>query len=139
MSTSAVLSQGTKLYREEPTTPGIFTEIPDVIQISGPDATKSEIRVTDLSSSAEQYLGGLPDFGRVQAKLHYRSTNAVHAALFTDFSDTTSPVRNWRIVLLNGTQLNFPGFVYAFPIEIQPNAVVEATFTIRLSDKVTQV
>ena len=139
MSRDAVLTQGTKLYREDPTAPGSYSPIPEIISISGPDATKAEIRVTDLDSLAEEYLGGLADFGRMSVELYYRGTLAIHAALLADFKDPTSPVRNWRLSFVNGKQWNFSAAVFGFPLSVQSNDTDKVTMTLRLSGSVTEV
>jgi len=136
MSQNAVLTQGTKLYYS---TDGVaFTAVPEIISISGPDATKSEIRASDLDSLAEEYLGGLADFGRMSVEIYYRATLAIHAALFADFKDPTSPVRFWRQDFVNGKKWSFNASIFAFPLNVQPNDTVKATLTLRLSGTVTE-
>jgi hypothetical protein len=138
MGQDAVLTQGTKLFRKNPSTL-VYDPVPGSISLSGPDAQKSEIRVTDLDSLAEEYKGGLADFGRLTIELYYNSlASAVHAAMFADFSDTTSPVRRWRIDFVNGKKWWFSGYVAAFPNNTQPNDTNKVTVTIRLSGIVAE-
>src|SRR5678815_5098226 len=139
MSTGAVLSQGTLLQRGDGATPEVFTTIPEIISISGPDATKAEIRVTDLASLAEEFVGGLADFGRMSVEIYYRGTLAIHQALFNDFADPTSPIRNYKLSFTNGKFWTFAASVFAFPMSIQPNDTDKVTVTLRLSGKVTEI
>ena len=132
MSQNAVLSQGTKLYRQNPSTL-VFEAIPEIFQITGPDATKPEIRQTDFDSTGEEYSGGLPDFGRITAEMFLRLTLAIHAAIYADFADTTSPKRTWRLDLIDGKKFTFTAAVFGLPINIAQGDSVKATATFRLS------
>lgn len=139
MSQNAVLTQGTLLKRGDGGSPEVFTTVPDVTAISGPDATKSEIEVTDLSSTAKEFKGGLADFGRLTVDLNYIPGNAIHTAMRNDFISNASPVRNWQILFVNGKQWNFQGYVGAFPGNTQPDSVQKSSMTIRLSGPVVEV
>src|SRR5262245_3950652 len=139
MSQNAVLTQGTLLKRGDGGSPEVFTTVPDVTALSGPDATKSEIEVTDLSSTAKEFKGGLADFGRLTVELNYIPGNPVHAAMRNDFISIASPVRNWQIAFVNGKQWNFAGYVASFPGNTQPDSVQKSSMTIRLSGLVTEV
>ena len=139
MSQNAVLTQGTLLKRGDGGAPEVFTTVPDVTAISGPDATKSEIEVTDLASTAKEFKGGLADFGRLTVDLNYIPGNPVHTAMRNDFVSAASPVRNWQILFVNGKQWNFAGYVGAFPGNTQPDSVQKSSMTIRLSGPVVEV
>lgn len=139
MSQNAVLTQGTLLKRGDGASPEVFTTVPDVVSISGPDASKGEIEVTDLSSTAKEFKGGLADFGRMTVELNYIPGNAVHGAMRTDFISSASPVRNWQLLFVNGKQWNFAGYIAAFPGNTQADSVQKSSMTIRLSGSVTEV
>jgi hypothetical protein len=139
MSQNAVLTQGTILKRGDGATPEVFTTVPDVVSISGPDATKAEIDVTDLLSTAKEFKGGLADFGRLTVELNYIPGNSVHTAMRNDFINASSPVRNWQILFVNGRQWNFAGYVGGFPGNTQADNVQKGTLTIRLSGPVVEV
>jgi len=139
VSQNAVLTQGTLLKRGDGGSPEVFTTVPDVTALSGPDATKSEIEVTDLSSTAKEFKGGLADFGRLTVDLNYIPGNAVHSAMRNDFISAASPVRNWQILFVNGKQWNFAGYVASFPGNTQPDSVQKSSMTIRLSGQVVEV
>jgi hypothetical protein len=139
MSQNAVLTQGTQLLRGDGAAPEVFSNIPEIISISGPDATKAEIRVTDLGSTAEEFVGGLADFGRMSIEMYYRGTLLIHQQLFADFKNPTSPIRNFKLAFTNGKFWNFAASVFAFPMSIQPNETDKVTMTLRLSGTVTEV
>jgi hypothetical protein len=140
MSQNAVLTQGTILQRGDGATPTeVFTAVPDVVSITGPDATKAEIDVTDLASTAKEFKGGLADFGRMVVELNYIPGNTIHDVIRDDFNSPASPVRNWRLIFVNGFRWNFSGYVGAFPGNTQPDSVQKSAMTIRLSGPVVEV
>lgn len=66
MSSNALESQGMTIARGDGATPTeVFTTIPEVKSISGPDGSANEIDVTDLSSSAKEFRMGLQDEGNI--------------------------------------------------------------------------
>jgi hypothetical protein len=138
MSQNAVLTQGTILGRGDGGTPEVFTTVPDVVSISGPDATKAEIDVTDLQSAAKEYKGGLADFGRMTVEMNYIPGNVVHTAIRNDFISNLSPVRNWKLTFVNGRFWNFAAFVSGFPGSTQADSVHKASLTLRLSGPVVE-
>lgn len=139
MSQNAVLTQGTTLQRGDGSTPEVFTTVPDVLSISGPDASKAEIDVTDLSSTAKEFKGGLADFGRMTVELNYIPGNPIHTAIRNDFINALSPVRNYKLNFVNGHYWAFAAFVSGFPGNTQADSVEKATLTLRLSGPVTEV
>ena len=139
MSQNAVLTQGTILQRGDGGSPEVFVAVPDVTQISGPDASKAEIEVTDLGSTAKEFKGGLADFGRMTVDLNYIPGNAIHSAMRNDFISASSPVRNWRMLFVNGKRWDFAGYIAAFPGSTQPDSVQKSSMTIRLSGAVVEV
>lgn len=138
MSQNAVLTQGTLLKRGDGGSPEVFATVPDVTALAGPDATKAEIDVTDLASTAKEYKGGLADFGRLTVDLNYIPGNPVHTAMRSDFISASSPVRNWQILFVNGKRWDFAGYVAAFPGNTQPDSVQKSSMTIRLSGPVVE-
>ena len=81
-----LLSQGTGIYLNDLTaSPVAFAEIGQVMTISGPDGSASEIDVTNLASSAKEFVIGLPDEGSVsmEVSFDYQSATAMHDKLHT--------------------------------------------------------
>jgi Lambda phage tail tube protein, TTP len=132
MSQNATLTQGTKLYRQNPSTL-VYEAVPEVSSITGPDITKSEIKQTDFDSTAEEYSGGLVDFGRMTVDLYLRLDVAMHATIYADVIDATSPKRTWRLDFTNGKKLTFSASVFGLPMNLAANESVKATMTLRLS------
>ena len=104
----------------------------------GPTATKAQIDVTDLSSTAKQFLGGLADFGQMTVEIHYIPGNAVHTAIRNDFINAASPVHNWKLLFVNSHQWAFQAFVMGFPGNTQMDATQKGTITLRLTGPVVE-
>lgn len=138
MSQNAVLTQGTLLKRGDGGSPETFQTVPDVTAMSGPDASKNEIPVTDLASLAQEFKGGLPDFGRLTLEMNYIPGNAIHTAMRNDFNSGSSPVRNWRIAFVNGFRWVFQAYVASFPGNIQGDSVQKASVVLRITGPVTE-
>jgi hypothetical protein len=138
MSQNAVLTQGTLLKRGDGGSPEVFVTVPDVVSMSGPDASKAEIDVTDLASTALEFKGALADSGRLTLEMNYIPGNAVHTAMRNDFNSGASPVRNWRIAFVNGYRWSFTAYVASFPGNIQGNSVQKASVVLRISGQVVE-
>ena len=139
MSQNAVLTQGTILQRGDGAgPPEVFTAVPDVISIAGPDSTKAEIDVTDLASVAKEFKGGLADYGRMTVELNYIPGNTVHTAMRNDFASAASPVRSWKLLFVNDKQWDFSGYVASFPGNTATDSVQKSSMVIRLTGAVVE-
>jgi len=138
MSQNAVLTQGTILARGDGGSPEVFATITDIVSITGPDATKAEIDVTDLGSAAKQFKGGLADFGRMSCEMHYIPGNAIHTLIRNDFLNAASPERNYRLTFVNGKKWDFSAYVAGMPGNIAGDNVVRATLNLRLTGPVVE-
>jgi hypothetical protein len=138
MSQNAVLTQGTVLARGDGGSPEVFATVPDVVSITGPDATKAEIDVTDLGSTAKEFKGGLADFGRMSCEIHYIPGNPIHTLIRNDFINAASPVRNWRLTFVNGKKWDFSAYVTGMPGNVAGDNVVRSTLSLRLSGPVVE-
>lgn len=140
MSTSALESQGVTIGVGDAASPEAYTDIPDVMEISGPDGSAAEIDVTDLSSSAKEFRRGLPDNGSVSLTLFYRPAQTQHAQLKSDFDSSTEQARNYRITFTDSpaTTWTFSGYVASFSISNSIDAALQATVSLRVKGAITE-
>jgi len=78
-----VHSKGTKLAIGTDADPPVFTNIPGVTGFTLPAPVKGEIEVTDLDSTAKEYIGDLPDNSEISFQLNLKkksSGTGFHAA-----------------------------------------------------------
>lgn len=138
MSSSAVLTQGTKFAVSTDSSPPSFSDIPEIKTISGPDGSAPLIDVTDLDSTAREYKTGLKDEGSFQLTIMYIPTNAVHITLRDAWSDRTT--MRFRVTFADSgtTVWEFTGIVQNMSGNINIDSVVESNITIKISGEIYQ-
>lgn len=123
-------------------------DIGNIRNISGPDASKEEVDITDHDSTAgsREFVPGLKDFGTLTLECNYNPNNAGQQAMVTDFVATSNTTRECVLTLpavasSSGTvTLTFDAFVLNTPIELPGTEAAPATrtFTLRLTGVVTE-
>lgn len=118
--------------------PEVFTTIAQVVNISGPDGSATEIDTTALDSAAKTFRVGLKDEGSVGFTINYDADDAQHAALRTALGSTTS--KNYRITLTDTSPAKtytFAAYVQQFALDISPDDVVKANASLRITGAIT--
>ena len=138
MSTSAILSQGTKLAVSANASPPSYSDIPELRTIGGPDGTAPTIDVTDLDSTAREYVLGLKDEGAFSCGFMYIPANAVHASLRAAWSARTQ--LRFRLTFTDSgtTVWEFNGFVTGLPTTIGIDTVVEGSLNIKITGSILE-
>src|SRR5210317_45028 len=77
-----LLSQGSGIWLSDDASPEVYTEVAQVVSLSGPDGSAAEINVTALDSTAAEFVMGLPDEGNVSVEVIYDPTDTNHTALY---------------------------------------------------------
>lgn len=133
MSTNAILAQGTLFAVSANASPPTFANIPDITTIGGPDGSAPTIDVTDLDSTAREYVLGLKDEGSFSLGVHYIPTNVVHAQLRAAWAARTQ--LRFRVTFTDTTTTvwEFNGFVTGFSQTMGVDTVVEATVGIKIT------
>ncbi len=131
-------SQGCEIYIGDGASPQQYTAIGQVISISGPDGSTGEIDVTNLSSTAKEFIPSLPDFGTVTLDVvwDHATTANQHAQLWTDFSAQTTGHYQIRLTDSPRTKLTFDAFPNAYPINIAVDDKVGASIGLRITSTV---
>ena len=137
-----LLSQGTVLYMKDlAVSPQIFEAVGQVISITGPDGSASEIDVTNLSSSAKEFVIGLPDNGSVQFEVSfdYKSATAKHDDLISARNTVPQVLQQFELRLSDSPQtvLAFSAYVSTFSLSVGVDDKVGATFSLRISGAFT--
>lgn len=148
MPATATKTQGTQFHKVASATTSV--EITDIIDVTPPSPDSDEIEITNLSSTAKEFLQGLRDYGEGSFELNWSPTNASHIALQADFDSGT--LREWLIGFSDGTTaaptvaasafavpattrswVKFTGFVKGLKVKGGTNDVFKATLTVRAS------
>ena len=115
MTSTAIVARGTTIaYYDTTTSPNAYVNIPNISSVSGPSSTTGEIEVTDLYSTAKEYLLDLVDNGTVSLTGRFDPSDATQGVL-----ETANAA---------GTALTFR---ISFP---QVSPTVTYTFTARVSE-----
>lgn len=128
-------SQGCGIRISDGASPGVFTDIGQVISISGPDGSASEIDVTNLASAAKEFVIGLPDEGSVQLEVvfDYASATAGHDTLHAARAAQTAD--EYQIFLSDSpeTVIGFTAYCTTFSLSLGVDDKVGATFGLRIT------
>lgn len=129
-------SQGCGIFLSDDASPEVFTEVGQVISISGPDGSTGETDVTNLASTIKEFVPSLPDMGSVacEASWDHATTANNHAAINTAF--LAQATKHWQIRLSDSprTVIDFQGFPNAFSTSIGVDDKVGLSFSIRITD-----
>jgi predicted secreted protein len=138
MSTNAIKSQGTVFKIGNGGGPETFTAIPEIVSFSGPGETAGTIDVTDLDSTAKEYIAGLKDTGTLSFDINYIPDNTVHAQIRTDMGAGT--LRNFQIIFTDtgATQWDFAAVITGFSVSGATDDKVTASVSLQISGDITE-
>ena len=81
--TSAVLGKLSTMQLGDGSSPQVYTTIAEVLRVSDIGSTNPEINVTNLDSTAQEYIPGLADGATVEFEMNWVAGNAQQQALRT--------------------------------------------------------
>lgn len=131
-------SQGCGIFLSDLASPEVYTEIAQVVSISGPDGSASEIDVTALDSTAKEFLMGLPDEGNVTFEVIHDPSDTQHDQLRTARAAQTESHFSIRLSDSPQTQYNFNGYIVGFAMSLGTDDAVKASYTVRITGSVTK-
>lgn len=133
MSTGAIPAQGTTFAVSASGSPPSFSNIPEIRSIGGPDGAAPTIDVTDLDSTAREFLLGLKDEGAFSLDIMYIPANTVHAQLRSAWAARS--LMQFRVTFAdaNTTVWEFNGYVTGFSQRAAVDGVIEATVGIKIT------
>jgi hypothetical protein len=136
------VGRGAKLYYGDTTGPTSFLQVPQCESIGEIGNENPQVEVTDLESTAREYLAGLADSAEIVFGFLADPLNAVHQQMDTDRRNGT--VRYWKVEVYRAGSLirtgTFQGFVkrHAWG-PFTNNEATKMPMTIKLSGDVTWV
>jgi hypothetical protein len=132
----AIRTQGTTVKRgngDGP--PETFTNVAEVLDFDGPGGEASEIDVSHLESTSKEFLLGLKDNGELAINVNLIPGSASQNGLQADHDAST--LRNFKLVLSQGTTAAFAAYVKRFRRTGQKDDVVKAAITLRITGDIT--
>jgi predicted secreted protein len=137
MATTAITAQGTTISLGDAASPIVYTAIANITSWDGPNRQANDIDVTDLSSTAREYMQGLEDEGEVTLSGFYLASDTTHAALQDAVGGNAAST--FKIALSDTATLTFSARVSQFGISGGVDAPVEMSMTLKISGGVTRV
>ena len=136
---AALKSQGVGFFLSDLASPEVFTEVPDVVSIAGPDGSASEINVTALDSSATEFLMGLPDEGSVQLEMVWggETSNTQQVALRTARANQSLQHAQIRLTDSPRSSYDFQFYVTGWSLSAGVDDAVKCTVTCRITGAVS--
>lgn len=136
MSAKGFTGIGTVFERKNPTT-NQWEAISNINSISGPGASRETVDVTTLDSTGgyREFIGSLRDAGDMTLSMNFKRDT--YLLMKEDFE--SDEIRDYRIILPEGTMFTFKGLVTEIPVEIPLDDKVTADVTIKISGKVEVV
>lgn len=132
-------SQGVVLKRGDGATPTeVFTAIGELTSIGGVGGgSASEIDVTNLSSTAKEFILGLKDEGEVSLSLNLDTADTMQTGLRTDRDSNIA--RNFEMVLTDSgpTTISFTAFVKSYNLGVAVDSQITLEITLRLTGPAT--
>lgn len=93
--TSAVLGAQTTFGISSAGSPASYTTVAEVLSIGPVGATAPEVDVTNLDSTAMEYIGGLPDGQSVDVQMNWLAGNTQQTALRAAVGTTIGVKIGW--------------------------------------------
>lgn len=135
MASTATKSQGTQLYISNGTN---WLQVKNIKNVDGLDGgTSTDIDVTNLDSTAKEYVQGLVDSGELSLGLDWDWTDA--GQLECEDSRLNSELKKFYVKVNASTPqyVSFSGTVKSFPKNSAVDSVWNSTMSIRVSGSIS--
>ncbi len=133
-------SRETILKRENAPAGGVFTAVPQIIELDLPEQLSAKIDVTcqDSPGNELEFIPGERDPGEMGVTVAYDPANAVHINLIADSEDPATNTRAWQVIFPDaGAQIyEFTAWVQGFKVDASRPDALKATFRLVLSGTV---
>ena len=136
MSVSAVVSKGTVFKRGDGASNEVFATMTEINSVGLPSQSRPMIDVTDLSSTAREYIPGLLDSGQVTLNMNF--TRNTYIAMRADLLSDSSV--NYQIVLpdSSNTTIDFAGYVQDMGGNVPgPDEKINVNVTLKVTGSIT--
>lgn len=136
--TAAVLGKGATLQLSDDASPEVFTTIAEVLRCGPIGSTNPEVDVTNLDSTAKEYIAGLADGNTVDFDLNWVVGNTQQEALRTAVAAGSTKHLKMIWQTSPNTTADFQLVMLQFEIaETTPEAQVSASCSGRISGSIT--
>ena len=137
MATTASIGNGAQ-FQIESATPGTWTAISEVFDITPPNETSDVIDVTSFGSPEGQreYIVGLTDPGECSFEMNFTPGSASEGLLLT--AKAARAAKNFRIVFPNDQTWTFSGLLTGYEPSMPNDDKMTCTVTIKVTGSVVR-
>jgi hypothetical protein len=137
MASTAIVSRGSTLSVSDGASPEVYTALKNITTVPGPQSSAAEIEVTDLDSTAKEFLLDLADHGTITCQGFFNPNDTAHAQLQSD--NVAGTARNYRITLSSSplATYTFSARVSEWSFEAVTAGAISLTFGLRITGAVT--
>lgn len=133
MATSASIGNGAQ-FQIESTTPGTFTAVAEVYDITPPNETTDIIDVSHMMSTDREFIMGLTDPGECSFEMNFVPGSASEALLLA--AKAARAAKNFRIVFPNLATWTFGGLLTGYEPAMPNDDKMTCTVTIKVTGAV---
>jgi hypothetical protein len=131
--TQAILGAGSSLRLGDGASPEIFTKIAEVLRVGAIGQTAAEIDVTNLDSTAKEYIAALPDGETVSITMNFVGGTQQNA-----LRDGVRTTKNFQMRFSDKTQASFKMVILGFMRdETSPESQLTASVSGRITGPIT--
>lgn len=116
-------------------TPVAWTKIENLKSFSGVDGSAADIDVTNLDSTAKEFISGISNSGQFSFEIDYDGSNASHMAMRSKQSSRATA--QFKLVLPNTQAITFAAYVKKFPIQGGIDQVVRTSVSVQITGAVS--
>ena len=136
--TSAVLGSGAALALGSGASPQVYTTVAEVLRCGPIGSTNPEVDVTNLDSTAKEYIAGLADGNTVEFEMNWIGGNAQQESLRTQQASGTTVNMRMTWPTSPNTLAVFDLVLLTFEIgETTPESQLTAMVSGRISGSIT--
>jgi hypothetical protein len=131
--TSAVLGSTTTLKLGSGASPQVWTTVAEVLRIGQVGSSAPEVDVTNLDSTAKEYIGGLPDGAQVEFEFNW-----IKSTQQTTLRDAVGDTVMFQLTWPGSSSATFAFVVLGFNMaETTPESQLTASISGRITGDIT--
>ena len=115
-------------------TPSTYTKINGVVSFSGLDGSSSDLDITDLDSTASEFVSGLVDEGNFGYEAKTINTDAGQLAVRS--AKASGAVKSFKLVFPDAVVATFSAIVKTVPVAGGVNAVLKGSVNTKITGPV---
>jgi len=135
--TNAMIGYQTQIFVSDQNSPGLFTQIQEVIEVTPPNAQSDDVDATHFTSPnrTREYIQGLIEPGEASFGMN-RVPGGTTEVLLQGLQ-TSGALRFWRILWPNNTTWDFSAYVKGYEISSPIDDRITATCTLKVNGSTT--